>query len=360
VDAEFPEPETRFRRLSGYIEMDFVGTTPGAVAVTATSVGSRLRQAFGEAQFGPTLFLAAGQAFSLMTAQKDQLSVWPSDAELSQAVDMNYLAGTIWARTPQVRVTWRPAKRFNWAASVENPEQQIGNGLVTLPKCCTGDINAQYNTGADELRVPNLMPDLATRVAFNPIEALHIDVGGVLRAFRHTVSPYDRDFKDVGGGASINARFNPTNSTRIFVQGAFGPGLGRYVGGLAPDVAFGSDASIGAIGIKSWVTGAEQRISPTWSLGGYYSGVATENKFYLDTDRHYIGYGYPGSSNSNNRRIQEITGTGSYQFLSSPDRGSGQFSVQVSWLKREPSSPETGLASATAIMVLAQVRYNLP
>jgi len=212
VDAEFPEPETRFRRLSGYFEMDFAGTTPGAAAVTATSVGFRLRQAFGEAQFGRTFFLATGQAFSLMTAQTDQLSVWPSDAE--QAVDMNYLAGTIWARTPQVRLTWRPLKRVNWAVSVENPEQQIGNGLVTLPKCCAGDIDAQYNTGSDELRVPNLMPDLATRVAFNPVESFHIDVGGVLRVFRHTVSPYDHDFKGVGGGASVNARVNVTSHTR--------------------------------------------------------------------------------------------------------------------------------------------------
>ena len=48
----FPEPETRFRRLSGYFEMDFAGTTPGTVAVTSTSVGLRLRQAFAEVQYG--------------------------------------------------------------------------------------------------------------------------------------------------------------------------------------------------------------------------------------------------------------------------------------------------------------------
>ena len=110
VDADFPEPETRFRRLSGYFEMDFNGTTPGTVAVTSTSVGLRLRHGFGEAQYGETFFVAAGQAFTLMTAAKDQLSMWPSDVELSQAVDTNYLAGMIWSRTPQVRVTWRPSR----------------------------------------------------------------------------------------------------------------------------------------------------------------------------------------------------------------------------------------------------------
>ena len=104
-----------------------------------------------------------------------------------------------------MRLTWRPSTRINWAVSVENPEQQLGRGLVTLPQCCASDIDAQYNTGADELKVPNLMPDIVTRVAFNPIKPLHVDVGGVIRVFRHTVAPYDDDFKAVGGGVSINA-----------------------------------------------------------------------------------------------------------------------------------------------------------
>src|SRR5262245_54514054 len=41
VDAPFPE--ARFRTLSGYFEMDFVGATPGNIAVTATSAGMRMR-----------------------------------------------------------------------------------------------------------------------------------------------------------------------------------------------------------------------------------------------------------------------------------------------------------------------------
>ena len=209
VDAEYPEARPRFRRLSGYFEMDFSGTTPGTVAVTSTSVGLRLRQAFAEVQYGDTFFLAAGQAFSLMTPPKDQLSIWPSDVEMSQAIDTNYLAGMIWDRAPQFRLTWRPSTRFNWAVSIENPEQQLGNGVVTLPACCASDIEAEYNTGSGELSVPNLMPDIATRMTFNPLRALHVDVGGVVRAFRHTVQPYDDDFKDVGGGASVNVRVQP-------------------------------------------------------------------------------------------------------------------------------------------------------
>ena len=97
--------------------MDFNGTVPDTVAVTSTSVGFRLRHAFAEVRYGDSFYMGAGQAFSLMTPQKDQISLWPSDVEMSQAVDTNYLAGMVWGRIPQFRLTWRPGKRFNWAFS---------------------------------------------------------------------------------------------------------------------------------------------------------------------------------------------------------------------------------------------------
>jgi hypothetical protein len=360
VDADFPEPRPRFRQLSGYFEMDFNGTTPGTVAVTSSSVGFRLRHAFAEVRYGGTFLLSAGQAFSLMTPAKRQISMWPSDVEISQAVDTNYLAGLIWDRAPQFRLTWRPSTRFNWAVSLENPEQQLGRGVVTLPACCAADLDAQYNTGSDELKVPNLIPDTATRVAFNPTESFHIDVGGVLRVFRHTIHPYDNDFKEVGGGATLNGRLNVSSSTTLLGQGAFGSGLGRYVGGLAPDVAFRRDGSITPIPTTSWVVGLEQRASSRVSLAGYYSGLTTGDRFDAEAEGGYVGFGYPGSSNSNNRRIHQLTGTGSYQIVRSDDRGSAQLTVQVSWLEREPWSRGAGPDAASALMVFAQVRYNLP
>jgi hypothetical protein len=360
VDADFPDGP-RFNRLSGYFEMDFAGATPGNVAVSASGDGLRLRMAFAEVQYKQTWFLAAGQAYSLMTAPKNQLSIWPADVELTQAVDLNYVAGMIWTRSPQLRLTWRPSTRFNWALSVENPEQQLGAGLVTLPACCAADIEAQYNTGGNELRVPNLMPDFSTRVIYSPGRAFHVDAGGVLRVFRHAVAPYHDDFKAVGGGVSVNLRVNPTRTTKIVGQGAVGSGLGRYIGGMVPDAAFRSDGSISLVDTTSWVGGVEQSVTSRMSLGGYFSGVNTDANYFTDLDGSAIGFGYPGSSNSNNHTVREITATGAYQIVSTPSRGSAQFNAQVSWLKREPfSTPPGGLSSAGAFMFLAQVRYNLP
>ena len=127
VDAAFPEEGERFRRLSGYFEMDFNGNAPGNVAVTSSSSTLRLRHAFAEVQYRDTFFMSVGQAFTLMTAVKDQLSTWPSDVELTQAVDTNYLAGMLWARLPQFRLTWRPS-----------PAIQLGRRRSRIPNSRSG------------------------------------------------------------------------------------------------------------------------------------------------------------------------------------------------------------------------------
>jgi len=360
VDASFPEPGERFRKLAGYFEMDFSGNAPGNVAVTASSFTLRMRHAFAEVQYGDSVFLSIGQAFTLMTPVKDQLSTWPSDVELTQAVDTNYVAGMVWARLPQVRVTWRPSKRFNWAASVENPEQQIGNGIVVLPACCSADITGQYNTGSDQLSVPNLMPDLTTRVGMRPISALHVDVGGVLRVFRTTIAPYDHSFKQAGGGANVNARLALPAATALIAQGAFGSGLGRYIGGLVPDVAFARDGSISLIPARSWVTGLEHRMSPQTVFAAYYSGVSTGSQYSLDDDGRHIGFGFPGAPLSNNHWIREFTGTFSRLVTKTANRGSVQLGLQASWLQRESYPQAVSSSSTDAILVFAQLRYNLP
>jgi hypothetical protein len=362
VDADFPEDRPRFRKLAGYFEMDFNGAVSGTIAVTSTSAGFRLRHAFAEVQYGERFYLAAGQAFSLMTPQKIQISMWPSDVEMSQAVDTNYLAGMVWARLPQVRLAWRPSPKFNWAFSLENPEQSLGQSRVALPTCCASDLDAQYNTGSDELKVPNLMPDFVTRVALNPTKTVHLDIGGVLRAFRHKVAPYDDEdtFSEVGGGASINASVLATANTKVLGQFAFGAGIGRYIGGLVPDVTFNADSSIEPLETTSWVAGVEQKLGPWVSVGGYYSGMDTENQVATDTDGAFIGFGFPGSSNSNNKSIQQLAFTGSFLAFKSTNRGSAQVNVQYSWLEREPWDAGTGPPSASMHMFFAQVRYNLP
>ena len=206
------------------------------------------------------------------------------------------------------------------------------------------------------------MPDFSTRVTYSPGSAFHVDAGGVLRVFRHTVAPYDDDFKAAGGGVSVNARVNPTKTTKIFGQWAVGSGLGRYIGGLIPDAAFDSDGSINLIDTISWVGGVEQSLTDRVSVAGYLSGVNTDGNLLHRPRRQRHRFRLsPAPRAVNNRSIQECTATGAYQIVRTPDRGSAQFNAQVSWLTREPlSTPQTGLSSARSFLFLAQVRYNLP
>jgi hypothetical protein len=124
-----PGGKERMRRLMAMIEARRVDLSSlvthrfalDEIHVTSTSVGFRLRNAFGEGQFHRRFLLAAGQAYTLMTPAKSLLSVWPSDYALTNVVDMNYVAGVVWGPTPQVRFTYRPSTTFNWAVSIENP-----------------------------------------------------------------------------------------------------------------------------------------------------------------------------------------------------------------------------------------------
>ena len=346
--------------LAGYFEMDFNGTTPGNVAVTSTSVGFRLRNAFGEAQFNGRFMIAAGQAYTLMTPAKDQLSIWPSDYELTHAVDMNYVAGMVWGRMPQIRFTYRPTTAFNWALSLENPEQQLGSGVVTLPSCCSVDLANQYNTGNNGLAVPNLMPDIVSRVAFNAGKTLHVDAGGVLRVFRQILKPDADSVKQVGGGVSVNGRVALAANAIVFGQLADGAGLGRYIGGLVPDVSISADGRIHPIRTYSWVAGVEGRLSTQASIAFYDSGVHADASYSTDIDGKYIGFGYPGAANADNKNIHEVTAVFAWQPWKIERRGSMQWTTQVSWLTRRPWSAGGGPSSADAALVFTQLRYNLP
>ncbi len=352
-------PAEHLATLAGYFEMDFNGTVPGNVAVTTTSVGFRLRNAFGEAQFDRRFLVAAGQAYTLMTPAHDQLSVWPSDFELTHAVDMNYVAGIVWGRMPQVRFTYRPSARFNWAVSLENPEQELGSGVVTLPACCSA-LTDQYNTGSNGTATPNLMPDISSRLAFNSAKVFHLDAGGVLRVFRHTLPPYTDSVKQVGGGGSVNARVTPGGATNIIGQLTYGRGIGRYIGGLAPDVAISADGQIHPVPVLAWVGGGERRLSSHASAAIYDSGLHADATYFSDVNGAPIGFGYPGSPRSNNRELHEVTGVFAWQPWRIEGRGSMQLTTQLSWLTRRPWSEGAGPADAHALLWFVQIRYNLP
>jgi hypothetical protein len=242
--------------------------------------------------------------------------------------------------------------------SVENPEQQIGSA-VKLPACCVGDLQAQYNIGTNGLSVPNFMPDIVSRVAFNAGHMFHLDAGGVFRVFRQTLTPFNVTTHQPGGGISVNASI-VTGATKWLGQVAYGPGIGRYLGGLAPDVTFGADGSIHLLRAGSWVGGIEHSLSPAVVIAAYDSGMHADASYAIDVDGTFIGYGSPESPNTNNKNIHEVTGVFAWRPWAIAGRGSMQWNTQVSWVQRTPWFVGGGPTSADAWLFLTQIRYNLP
>jgi hypothetical protein len=155
------DADLKSSKVAGYFEMDFGGAVPGNVAVTSTSYGFRIRQAWFDYSNGK-FEITGGQLFSLMTPVKKNILPWPGDASITQVIDTNYVAGLVWGRYPQLRIEYHYSDKAAFAFSVENPEQQVGGGVV-FPTLLTSTLDDQYNVGSNELRVPNMTPDFILR-----------------------------------------------------------------------------------------------------------------------------------------------------------------------------------------------------
>lgn len=356
VDTKLSESD-----LAAYLEADFRGTTSGTVAVTSSSFGFRVRQAWIDNRW-QKFQISGGQMFSLLTPVRSEVTPDPSEAMMSYAVDAQYLAGLVWDRVPGVRLAYRPHPSSTFALALENPEQQVGS-TVRFPAALASTLNSQYNTGTAELRTPNRAPDLVFKSSFNigpQGRRLHIDTGAILRFFRSSAVADIREHEDaVGIGGNLNIGLDLTHKLHLVLNGFLSSGGGRYIGGLASDVVVRANGDISPIKAHSWVTGLEYAVTRRAMLFGYFSGVYTSKNTTVDLNGNLIGFGYPGS-NVSRRLIQEWT-TGWGQLLwASEAAGSLQLNTQYSYIRNFPWVVGTGPRLASAHLAFAQIRYNLP
>jgi len=364
ADADLKES-----KVAGYFEMDFGGVVPGNVAVSSTSYGFRIRQAWFDYSKGKFEF-TGGQLFTLMTPVKKSILPWPGDVSTTQVVDTNYVAGLVWGRYPQIRVVYHYSDAASFGFSIENPEQQVGSSSasgVVFPTLLVSTLNTQYNVGTNELKVPNMTPDFVLKGSFDGKlggHAAHLDVGGVMRVFRNYapyagngVSGHNYAF---GGGGNVNATFEVVKGYRLVINAFASDGAGRYIGGLVPDVIVRANGNISPIKSYSWIGGLEVAPNKATGIYVYYSGLYGQNNVTVDSTGNYIGWGYPGSSNVADRNIQEFTPGFSRTFWKYENLGSVQMGIQYAYLWLHPWVAGTGPNTAHSNMVFGQVRYNLP
>lgn len=351
-------------KAAGYFEMDFGGSpNAGNIAVTSSSYTFRIRQAWFDYAKNKWA-ITGGQLFTLMTPVKKSILPWPGDVATTQVVDTNYVAGLVWGRYPQFRAVYHYSKGAAFGFSVENPEQQVGNNVV-FPSALNSIVSTQYNTGSQELRVPNMTPDFVLKGSFDGKmgeRALHFDAGTVMRVFRSyngtSVSGKDYAF---GWGVNGNLTFEVAKGYRLVLDGFASDGAGRYIGGLAPDAIVRANGTISPIHSYSWVSGFEIAPSKATGLYFYYSGLYAQKNATVNSDGTCcVGYGYPGANTNADRLIEEVTGGYSRVVWKHEDLGSVQWGAQYAYLWLYPWVAGTGPNDARANMLFFQLRYNLP
>jgi hypothetical protein len=362
--------DTKVKDLSvlGYFESDFLGFTPGNLVVTSNSDSNRLRVYFVDVRKDKLEFLG-GQSWSMLTPNRKGLSPIPGDIFYTQNIDTNYQVGLVWARSPQFRVVYHPNESVAIGLSLENPEQYIGGsgggGLVTLPTALVTPYANQLDNGNTALAVPNLHPDIITKVAFDRQVAnrsLHFEVGGVIRSFKVFNPLNQRTFTTTGGGGSVNVNFEIVKNLRVVSNNFFSDGGGRWIFGQAPDLIVRGDGSPSLIHSGSTVTGLEAQATKDTLLYGYYGGVYIRRNVAIDpTNGNFVGYGFPGSPPGQNRTIQQATVGVIRTFWRDPKFGALQLMGQYSYLTRRPWSVAVGQPKeAHTNMIFLNLRFVLP
>ncbi|HXE10613.1 MAG TPA: hypothetical protein VN633_00735 [Bryobacteraceae bacterium] len=360
-------------KVLGYFEADFLGNQPPNVFNSSNSGTFRMRNAFADIQKGSFEF-TGGQDWSLMTPGKSGISPIPNDIFYTQVMDTNYLAGLVWARQTQVRFAYHPNKNFHAALSLENPQQYVGGSsggpTITFPAAFASKtaITNQFNSGSNDYSVPNSMPDVIAKVAFesHPGGKLqHIEIAGLLRRFKYfnpiANNSIGQMFSAVGGGGSVNGNFEIFKNVRLIANTFFSDGGGRYLFGMAPDLTLRPDGSISLVHAFSTLDGIEANFTKNLLLYSYYSGVYTGRNSSLDATGKYSGYGYFGSPNSQNRDVQEFTIGLTPTIWKSPQYGALQLITQYSYLWRAPwYAADNSPRNAKTNMVWVNLRYTIP
>ncbi len=133
-----------------------------------------------------------------------------------------------------------------------------------------------------------------------------------------------------------------------------------------PDFIIKAPDSTGAYGIglvkaDSAIVGFEYQFVPEDTVSVYGSAMQFGQRYNKLSTGTYVGYGYPGSANTNNKEIDEYTLANTYTFWKNPSYGALQLIGQVSFLERKPWYVAAGTPSnANTTMVFLDLRYVLP
>ena len=362
----------------GYAEADFNGYLPGNGYVSTNNDSLRLRVYYLNLTRGKWEVLG-GQSWSLLTPTRKALSPFLSDIFNTFHLDTNYQLGLTYARQTQLRFVYHPSSQWAAGLSVENPEQFSGGGVAfpALFSTAETDIGSTSGSGG-ATATPNMHPDVIAKVTWDRSLSglnMHMGIAGLLTPTRiftpASVTKADSitDARE-GGGVAADMNLELLRGFHLISTAYWSDGGGRYIGGSGPGFVVLQNGSATApfnaalIHAGSGIGGFEWAVDRRTTLASYVSAAYFERRFALDpglTTPAYVGYGFPGSSNANNRIIGEASFASTSTLWQNKAYGALQVVTQTSYVNRAPWYVAPGQPrDAHVFMQFMNLRYVLP
>jgi hypothetical protein len=364
--------------VTGYVETDFNGNDAATVFQGTNPHTMRLRLYWLDIKRHKWEFLG-GQSWSWLTPNRNGVSPVPSDLAITVNEDSNINVGVYHTRAAQFRVAYHPNDHWAMGVAIENPDQFVGAAAVTFPTAFAGGIsnlNGQFDNG--NLGVPNVGPDIISKIAYDTSIAgrhFHAETAGLFTTAKVAVQPTGSNsfttHATIGGAVEAAANFELFKRFRLLANAIYTDGGGRYLIATGPQAvvlpnATGNDVRVSMVHSGGGLGGFEAQVTKKSVLAGYYGGFYFQRNFALDNTagakpKTFVGYGAPGSANSDNRALQEATVDWIQTFWRSPQYGAVLLNTQASYLTRAPWSVAPGAPkNAHLTMGYVSLRYVLP
>ena len=373
--------DIRAAHLTGYYEMDFLGTGYSASEVQGNTWSDRIRQIWARAQFANGWTFAGGQMWSLITTNRrgiDNLAEF-----LVPLADGTAYMGNDYARQNAFRITKSFANdKITAAFSVENAAT-VGITPANVPTSVSSLISGLATTGTGALSnttySTNVAPDLIFKTAFDP-KFGHFEFKAIGRTFRDRINStpavaatkttpavaatpgYNNTTLDgaIGGAALV-----PVFTKRItYIAEANWGAIGRY-GATSTDVIVKPDGTLSPEKSLHALTGFETH--PTarldWNVYGsgeylprnYGYGLATIKTASCFVEATVLTYACP----ANVRSLTSVA-TGFWYRLYKGPVGTVQFGGDWVYLNKNTWTGVSGAPKAVENVFDTSFRYYIP
>ena len=362
-------------QITAYLETDFSGNDAANVYQTVNSSTQRLRLYFADVKRGKWEFLG-GQTWSWLTPNRNGLGPMPVELAITYNEDQNLMVGVPYTRAAEFRVAYHPNEHWAMGVGIEDPNQYIGT-YVALPMGFTS-IGSQFDNN-NNAGAANLMPDILSKVTYDKDflgRHFHAELTGFATGAHAAVIPVGstafRTHSVIGGGGQVAANYDLVPHKLVVLANAFwSDGGAHYLVATGPQLVVrpnlqGNDVSLSMVHAGAGSAGLEWRATPKNAFAVYYGADYLGRNFFPDTTDTMkpgtiIGFGGPGSPNTNNRAIQQATFDWISTFWQNPRHGALQAYTQYSYLTRAawyvaPGTPKNAHLS----MVYGGLRYVLP